>query len=301
MNQCNTIHGGSHDQARAAPERRSRWSAATCASTSTRPISGAGTPRGCTSPTSSTRSRSSSPRARSSSSTACGTTASRSTRPALLRDVKGFVGQEAMHSREHRRYNAALARMPGCRSRELEARVKEHLDVVRERTIARGAAGGDDRARALHRDHGATTLLSDERLLDRRRPASRRDLALACDRGDGAQGRGLRRVPRRGRGAGRAAYVRRAIIMLLDHGRLLAARLPLPLRASCVPTARSRDLRGWWRLFRLLWVSPGGMRQLVRPWLSYFRRDFHPWQHDNSSHVERWKAAYAADGLAPPR
>jgi predicted metal-dependent hydrolase len=59
------------------------------------------------------------------------------------------------------------------------------------------------------------------------------------------------------------------------------------------------DLRGWWRLFRWLWLSPGGMRQLVRPWLSYFRRDFHPWQHDNSEHVERWKTAYAESGLAP--
>jgi hypothetical protein len=59
------------------------------------------------------------------------------------------------------------------------------------------------------------------------------------------------------------------------------------------------DVRGWWRLFRFLWISPGGMRKIVRPWLAYFRRDFHPWQHDNAGHVERWKAAYAASGMAP--
>jgi predicted metal-dependent hydrolase len=41
------------------------------------------------------------------------------------------------------------------------------------------------------------------------------------------------------------------------------------------------------------------MRRIVRPWLAYFRPDFHPWQQDNLDHVERWKAAYAATGAAP--
>ena len=36
------------------------------------------------------------------------------------------------------------------------------------------------------------------------------------------------------------------------------------------------DVDGWWKLFRFLWISPGGMRKLARPWLDYFRRDFHP-------------------------
>jgi predicted metal-dependent hydrolase len=56
----------------------------------------------------------------------------------------------------------------------------------------------------------------------------------------------------------------------------------------------ARDLRGWWRLVRWLWISPGGLRQLARPWLGYFRPRFHPWQHDNSAYVARWKATYDA-------
>ena len=53
--------------------------------------------------------------------------------PSLQRDVRGFVGQEAMHSREHRRYNAALERM-GLPIAELEGRVKDHLETVCGRT-----------------------------------------------------------------------------------------------------------------------------------------------------------------------
>ena len=57
--------------------------------------------------------------------------------PSLMRDVRGFIGQEAMHSREHRRYNAALARL-GLPVAELEKKVDEYLDSVRERTSPPG-------------------------------------------------------------------------------------------------------------------------------------------------------------------
>jgi predicted metal-dependent hydrolase len=83
--------------------------------------------------------------------------------PALMRDVKGFVGQEAMHSREHRRYNAALERL-GLPIAELDARVKTYLDQVRERTTPE-----EQLAVTIALEHFtaimAHTLLSDERLL----------------------------------------------------------------------------------------------------------------------------------------
>jgi predicted metal-dependent hydrolase len=215
--------------------------------------------------------------------------------PALMRDVKGFVGQEAMHSREHRRYNAALERL-GLPIAELDARVKTYLDQVRGRTTPE-----EQLAVTIALEHFtaimAHTLLSDERLLTGAEPhlaaiwrwhavEETEHKAVAYD------------VYRLVAGEGTRAWVRRSIIMLLVtldfwqrvfryHFRLVRA------------DGAAGDLRGWWRLFRWLWLSPGGMRQLVRPWLSYFRRDFHPWQHDNSGHVERWKAAYATSGLGP--
>ena len=50
------------------------------------------------------------------------------------------------------------------------------------------------------------------------------------------------------------------------------------------------DVGGWWKLFRFLWSSPGGMRKLALPLLDYFRRDFHPWQHDNFHYVRSCRA-----------
>src|SRR5688500_6221657 len=55
--------------------------------------------------------------------------------PKLQEELKGFLGQEAMHSREHRRYNRALE-AAGLPAAELEKRVLDHLNVVRENAPA---------------------------------------------------------------------------------------------------------------------------------------------------------------------
>jgi predicted metal-dependent hydrolase len=215
--------------------------------------------------------------------------------PALQRDVNGFVGQEAMHSREHRRYNAALGRM-GLPVAELDARVKGYLETVRGRTNPQ-----EQLAVTIALEHFtaimAHTVLSDERLLQDADPhlaaiwrwhavEETEHKAVAFD------------VYRAVVGEGTRAWVQRSIVMLLVTVDFWLRVFRYHFRLVYADGAAG-DVRGWWRLFRWLWLSPGGMRQLVRPWLSYFRRDFHPWQHDNSSHVERWKAAYAESGLVP--
>lgn len=212
----------------------------------------------------------------------------------LKREVKGFIGQEAMHSREHRRYNDALADA-GLPIEVLEGVVKRHLALVRKQ-----AAPADALAATIALEHFtaimADVLLSDDRLLDgadARLAAVWRwhaieeteHKAVAYD------------VYCEAVGTDRAAYVRRVIVMLATSVdfwlRVFRCHLAL-VRAD----GALGDLRGWAALFRFLFVSPGGLRKLARPWLQYFRRDFHPWQHDNFHYVEQWTASDAAN--APP-
>ena len=212
--------------------------------------------------------------------------------PKLERDVKGFIGQEAMHSREHRRYNEALA-TAGLPIERLEARVKAHLEHVREH-----APLADQLAVTIALEHFtaimADALLNDDGILARADPRmaalwqwhaveETEHKAVAFD------------VYREAVGTDRAAYWRRAIVMLLttiDFWQLVFRYHLTLVRAD----GAAGDLRGWWRLFRFLWISPGGLRRLVRPWMRYFGRDFHPWQHDNSAFVRRWTAARVAHG-----
>jgi predicted metal-dependent hydrolase len=208
----------------------------------------------------------------------------------LEREVKGFVGQEAMHSREHRRYNEALA-AAGLPIDRLEAGVKAHLAFVREHRSPEEAL-----AATIALEHFtaimADVLLSHDGLLKDADPRlaavwqwhaieETEHKAVAFD------------VYQEVLGTGRAAYARRVIVMLLTTIdfwlRVFGYHFAL-VRAD----GAAWDVRGWWKLFRFLWISPGGMRRLARPWLQYFRRDFHPWQHDNFHFVQRWTAAYAA-------
>lgn len=214
--------------------------------------------------------------------------------PKLQREVKGFVGQEAMHSREHRRYNEALAGA-GLPVEKLEAAVKAHLAFVRQQ-----GSPEDALAATIALEHFtailADVVLSDERILagaDPRMAAvwqwhaieETEHKAVAYD------------VYREVIGTDRAAYVRRAIVMLVTTfdfwQRVFRYHFAL-VRAD----GKLLDVRGWWKFFRFLWISPGGMRKLVRPWLDYFRRDFHPWQLDNFHFVQRWTAAYETNGQA---
>lgn len=47
--------------------------------------------------------------------------------------------------------------------------------------------------------------------------------------------------------------------------------------------------REHWRLFRFTFLEPGMLRSLVRPYLAYFRRDFHPAHRGGFELIEAWK------------
>jgi uncharacterized protein len=54
------------------------------------------------------------------------------------------------------------------------------------------------------------------------------------------------------------------------------------------------SLREHWRLFRFCFVTPGALSSLLGPYLSYFRRDFHPAARGGFELIEAWKRSLAA-------
>jgi uncharacterized protein len=63
-------------------------------------------------------------------------------------------------------------------------------------------------------------------------------------------------------------------------------QMQLMLLAADPTPVRLRDLAG---CFRYLYGSGGFMRAMIPNYLQYFRRDFHPWQHDNSHLIAAWQ------------
>ncbi len=57
-------------------------------------------------------------------------------------------------------------------------------------------------------------------------------------------------------------------------------------------SGRARDLKMWAGGLNFLWGSPGIFRQLIPAYFAYYKRDFHPWQHDNREAVEKIRREY---------
>ncbi len=219
----------------------------------------------------------------------------RITDPKLLEEVKGFIGQEAMHGREHRAYNEAVA-AAGYPAGELEAKAVALLNFGRKML-----PHAEQLANTIALEHFtaimAEVLLTHGYTLDGAPPQmsalwrwhaieETEHKAVAYDVYQKVAG-------------GFWGYLRRCLVMLSVSMLFLSQTFYTHWRLI-KHDGLQRDWRGWRGFLRFLFVNPGALRKIAIPWLKYFKPGFHPWQHDNRAHVERWKAAYAAAGAAPP-
>lgn len=215
--------------------------------------------------------------------------------PELKEQVRGFIGQEAMHSREHIAYNRAL-KAAGHKVDKLEGGVRKRLNLGR-----RIFSPKSQLAITIALEHFtaimADALLSDPRTLEHSDPKmsalwrwhaieETEHKSVAFD------------VYREQVGTGVGAYVRRVLLML--HVSIHFWFEVIRNHWHLVRTAGiAGNLGGWLKLLHYEFVRPGLLRRIVPQYLSYYRPGFHPWERDNRQFVERWKSRYAATGQPP--
>ncbi|MEC9358018.1 MAG: metal-dependent hydrolase [Pseudomonadota bacterium] len=201
--------------------------------------------------------------------------------PELKMAVVAFIGQEAMHSREHVEYNALMARA-GLPADRLEGFVGRLLKRVRDKTPP------DHRLSATIALEHFTAIMANQLLKSRAQVAGTTpgyaDLwhwhaleetehkAVAFD------------VYREVVGSGPRAYVLRVYGLLaasvIFWGLVFGFHLRM-IRAD----RKARGLRGWWSTVRYLFLREAVLIRLIPQWLDYFKPGFHPWQHDNRAHL----------------
>ena len=201
----------------------------------------------------------------------------RITDPELKKAVSAFIGHEAMHGREHEEYNRLLDQA-GLPAGELEHKVRgflnllvqwlppaallsvtiaqEHFTAILSEQVLtdpRLLAGADARLRAMWRWHALEET---------------EHKAVAFDVYETAVGRNA------------GAYALRCASLVLTTLGFLSLVLYYQqrlLQADQRPHGW-RDLRNY---LKFMFVTPAMLPRLALPWLRYFRRDFHPWDHDN--------------------
>lgn len=210
--------------------------------------------------------------------------------PALEHDVRAFIGQEAMHRREHLAYNARLGAQ-GAPIDELEARLLARMNLARSRLGPVGMLGI-----TICLEH-FTAMLADQvlrhpALFDGADPAMRalwhwhaleetEHKAVAFD------------LYVRARPHAFARYVRRCYAMLVVTPIFIAHIWSFTWRLLKAD-GRHRDLLDWLRLLYYHFIAPGPLTRIVPQWLAWFRPGFHPWKHDNRALLHDARRKYDA-------
>ncbi len=202
----------------------------------------------------------------------------------LQEAISAFIGQEAMHGREHQELNDLL-KAQGYPVREIEDFTYRLLKRVEK---GRFGSAGFRKAAPLNSTIALehfTAILADAALrhpdvLDGAQPEVRAMLrwhameetehkAVAFDVWKAVHAGSPREY--RYRVLGQVA----ATVTLFG---VLAWAYPKMLRAK---RQRRDHLRGGLQLANFLFGRPGIFRRVLPDYLDYFRQDFHPWDHDN--------------------
>lgn len=213
--------------------------------------------------------------------------------PELQKAVTAFIGQEAMHGREHELYNEALAARTDVVER-FETLVSKTFDVLKKifpETMWLSGTIALEHFTALL----AHALLSDPKLFEGAEPhfhavwhwhalEETEHKAVAYDVWEAVMGRGVN------------AYAQRSLGLILATVIFWAYVIPHFLML----VKQEKLLTSWkdWKLFyRYAFGEIGALRKMLLPYLDYFRPNYHPWDHDNRQYLKELDNIYQALGL----
>ncbi|NUP07802.1 MAG: metal-dependent hydrolase [Polyangiaceae bacterium] len=207
------------------------------------------------------------------------------TDPKLLDEVRRFCSQEGIHAREHVAYNEMLERQ-GYPVKELERGV----DVIL--TVARRLPKSSQLAITCALEHFTAlmghALLGDPRVLE----GADEEMASLW-RWHAAEESEHKSVAYDVYLASGGKYPERVAMMVVAS--LIFWAYVFAYQGRMMATDRTaRSAREWSSLFGALFVSPGGLRPLVRHYFSYYRPSFHPNDIPSRHLIDAWRARYAA-------
>jgi hypothetical protein len=213
----------------------------------------------------------------------------------LADDVRDFITQEALHTREHAAFNA-LAGMSSDLSARVSALIQARIDEAR----AQGPAAMLCATIALEHMTAvfADCVMRDPSLMQGRREEITRLWVWHAMEEAEHKGVAFDLFQTVSRSWGRwRRYQARVLSMFLATHMFLSnwARVSLWLMEA-------RGVTGWDARKRLLgvWFGRRGLlRRSIGGYLSWFRPGFHPWDHNNSALIEKWRGAFSTPAAAP--
>lgn len=209
------------------------------------------------------------------------------TDPDLQKAVTAFIGQEAMHGREHDEYNNFVADA-GVPLHAQEAAVAKLLKAVQDYTpdafqLAATVAlehltailGGGllDLPEIMEgSDEGYKAIWNWHALEETEHKAVAFDVYTTVIGNDRNLG----------------AYALRTSTLVAATGIFFALMIPFYLHNVRIRGGLF-DLKGWRAVAKHTWGKKGIFRNITKPWLDWFKPGFHPWDHDNREQLENFE------------
>ena len=214
----------------------------------------------------------------------------------LAEEIKGFTTQEAIHSREHDRFNRQ-AKDAGYDLSKLESQVEKRLAVTRDRPPIVSLAA------TMALEH-FTAILAHQLLADPRHLA-----AADQDAADLWRWHAAEEIEHKGVAYDTWLHATRqwsrwkrwkvkAKVMLYVTRNFLVDRT-----SGALELMRQDGVVGfeaWRKLLAYLWLRPGMFRKIAGAWFSFFLPGFHPWNEDDRELLRAYEAS-AGNNHQPDR
>ncbi len=206
--------------------------------------------------------------------------------PVLTKQVRSFIGQEAQHSLQHKKYNEKLAQglLPlGPVNKAIGWGFAATRSVLPARTQLAGTAAAEHMTAML-----AEQVLNNPAVTEGADPVHK--ALWMWHAVEETEHKAVAFDVYRSIGGG---YLHRVLVMAA----LTLFTVPGLAAAMIVLMAKEGHLfsgKAWGSFFRWSLGKRGLIRRALPTYFDYYRPGFHPWDHDNSGDVAVWKAAYGA-------
>ncbi|MEQ9520275.1 MAG: metal-dependent hydrolase [Parvibaculum sp.] len=211
------------------------------------------------------------------------------TDPKLLEDVRGFSGQETIHSREHVAYNKFLA-AKGLKPEPLEAGVRFGMNLSRKlpKKMQLAFTCAIEHYTALF----AEVILSDPHVMADAHP----DFANVWrwHAMEEAEHKAVAFDVSKFVDPGFGGYLRRCLAMTITTTNFNLVAL-FHLLYLMKQSGDFFNGRAWWQAMIYLWGKPGVWRRVLAGVPAYYRPSFHPNDQDTVQLVAQWRKWYATE------
>ncbi len=201
--------------------------------------------------------------------------------PTLRKQIKGFLMQEAMHTREHVRYNEQL-------DEQGYSATKQHLFTRKMMGLARRHLSPKQQLAATCALEHFTAILADQLLRHPEYLADAEDAYSKVWRWhaiEEAEHKGVAFDTYQTITKGGGYFMRVRVMLFVS---LMFNFMLWRLTANLMKDVGvSRSPKAWASLAWFVLGKPGLFRRMFLPWAAYFRPGFHPWEHDNRKELAR--------------